>query len=386
MTVQAFHKKKRVQLNHSIILLVNTMIFIIKQGMIIKFTEEEYNNTRATHKLQCECEECHKDFYIEKRHIARARTNDPKYKNSGRFCSNNCKNKHRKIVVELICHQCGKSFYKEPHKIQKNNHNFCSGNCWKEYKISRRVSITCPICGNSILRKKSEVTRNNKHYCSQQCYDIDKFKQINTTCTTCGKILQRKPCRIKTGLQFCSLKCFHQHLRKDEINLVCYFCGKPITKRECDLKGKAHSFCSISCSAKYNAAHKTWGCGRSKLEKWLEPQLKDFYPELEIHFNRNDTINSELDIYIPSMKLAFELNGIFHYEPIYGQELLDKIQNNDQRKFQACLERGIELCTIDNNSMRTFNENKALIFLGVITDIIDLKLDIKPEASEVIGV
>jgi len=44
------------------------------------------------------------------------------------------------------------------------------------------------------------------------------------------------------------------------------------------------------------------------------------YPDLVIHFNKKDAINSELDIYIPSLKLAFELNGIFHYEPIFGKE------------------------------------------------------------------
>ena len=36
---------------------------------------------------------------------------------------------------------------------------------------------------------------------------------------------------------------------------------------------------------------------RSKLEKWLEEQLIKMYPNLEIHFNRKDAINSELDIY-----------------------------------------------------------------------------------------
>lgn len=88
---------------------------------------------------------------------------------------------------------------------------------------------------------------------------------------------------------------------------------------------------------------------------------------------RKDTINGELDIYIPSLKLAFELNGIFHYEPIYNQLQLEKTQNNDQRKFQACLEKGIELCIIDVSKQKYFKESTSQQYLKIITDIINQK-------------
>ena len=103
--------------------------------------------------------------------------------------------------------------------------------------------------------------------------------------------------------------------------------------------------------------------------------------DLEFHFNRKDAINGELDIYIPSLKLAFELNGIFHYEPIYGSEKLASIQSNDTRKAQACLEHGIELCLIDVSTFKKFKEKRAGKFLQIIQDIINLKLS---ESSPVI--
>lgn len=121
----------------------------------------------------------------------------------------------------------------------------------------------------------------------------------------------------------------------------------------------------------YRNANKIQGVRRSKLEAWLEQQLLALYPLLEFHFNRKDAINSELDIYIPSLKLAFELNGIFHYEPIFGSEKLGQIQNNDQRKHQACNERGIELCLIDTSSLKYFKPEKAKKYLSIITSIID---------------
>ena len=102
----------------------------------------------------------------------------------------------------------------------------------------------------------------------------------------------------------------------------------------------------------------------------LVPSL---YPSLEFHFNRKDAINAELDIYIPSIKLAFELNGIFHYEPIYGPKKLAQIQNNDQRKYQTCIEHGIELCLIDVSTFKHFKEKGAMMFLAVIRNIIDQK-------------
>ena len=115
----------------------------------------------------------------------------------------------------------------------------------------------------------------------------------------------------------------------------------------------------MSCAGTYNNTHKTHGTRRSKLEVWIEEQLTKLYPNLEIHFNQKDTINSELDIYIPSMKIAFELNGIFHYEPIFGEDQLNKIQNNDHRKFAACHEAGISLCVIDTSGQKYFKPKSS---------------------------
>jgi len=133
-------------------------------------------------------------------------------------------------------------------------------------------------------------------------------------------------------------------------------------------------FCSSSCAALYNNTHKTKGIRKSKLEFFLEKELPLLYPDLEFHFNRKDAINSELDIFIPSMKLAFELNGIFHYEPIYGDLKLEQIQNNDSRKYQACLEKQIELCIIDTSNLKYFKESNAKPYLDIMVNIINSKL------------
>ena len=159
--------------------------------------------------------------------------------------------------------------------------------------------------------------------------------------------------------------------------ITCTECSKKVKRAPNQIKKSRNSFCSSICAATYNNRYKTHGTRRSKLESYLETQLTLLYPSLEIHFNRKDTINSELDIYIPSLNLAFELNGIFHYEPIFGPNKLISIQNNDNRKFQACLEKEIELCIINSSNQKYFNAKSSLRYLEIIATLINKKLALK---------
>lgn len=177
------------------------------------------------------------------------------------------------------------------------------------------------------------------------------------------------------GCKYCSRSCVQQGQNKSEL-VTCKQCTNEFKKIRAEIKKFPNHFCSRSCSATYNNTHKTKGIKRSKLEQYIETCLTRTYIGLCMHFNRKDKINSELDIYIPSLSLAFELNGIYHYEPIHGQKKLNQIQNNDSRKFQACLEQGIELCIIDSSKFSYFKEAKAKEFLNIITKVIDTKLHI----------
>ena len=212
--------------------------------------------------------------------------------------------------------------------------------------------------------------------------DINVFNKSKRTnlielkCDFCSKIFERKRANIiwrgkPSAFQFCSPLCRkNNYLFHSRQELECEQCKKRFIKRRSQMKNCAHHFCSGRCSTTYSNTHKTTGTRRSKLEVWLEIKLTQLYPDLVIHFNRKDTINSELDIYIPSLKLAFELNGIFHYEPIYGTDKLLQTKNNDQRKFQACAEKGISLCIIDTSGQKYFKETTSQKFLDIIVKII----------------
>ena len=154
---------------------------------------------------------------------------------------------------------------------------------------------------------------------------------------------------------FCSPKCANKHLETGKI-IQCTECGKPKYKNLKSLSLSGNNFCNSSCAASYNNKHKKFGIRRSKLEYHIEHKIQEEYPDLKFICNSKEAIGSELDFYFHSLNLAIELNGIFHYKPIYGIEKLNKIQKNDIKKLKASKKNGIELHIIDISNIKNLNE------------------------------
>lgn len=194
------------------------------------------------------------------------------------------------------------------------------------------------------------------------------------TCKFCNSVVERELSKYNNSLKrgqkdwFCSKPCMNYYHR---VERDCSECGKKIVRSSFQAAKSKNSFCSLSCAAIYNNTHKTKGSRRSKLEKYLEEQLIVLFPTLEILFNYKDVIGSELDIYIPSFRLAIELNGIYHFRPIYGEKKLKQIQDNDCSKIEACNKQLITLVTIDTTNQKQWCRESSKDFLTSISELLN---------------
>jgi hypothetical protein len=214
----------------------------------------------------------------------------------------------------------------------------------QEFQTTKSTDVLfceCYECKKSFSRMKKEIkraikgTRPDIKYCSKECSNNSKITKQEYCCTNCGSIFERSLSQ----------------------------------------KNKSKNlFCSKSCSVSYNNKNKTHGNRRSKLEIWLEEQLIKQYPSLQIDFNKKDVIGSELDIFIPTLNIAFELNGVFHYEPIYGIDKLNQIQENDKSKTKLCHDLKIDLCIIDVSQQKYVKPSTSQRYLDIIIKIVNERL------------
>lgn len=182
-----------------------------------------------------------------------------------------------------------------------------------------------------------------------QIYYSGAWRNPNANCSDCQKPMYTK----KSKPYFRCGECRKQKKTKEgRVTCTCTFCGSKFDRTRGEVKTNARSsvtgnvFCNSSCAASYNNRNKTYGIRRSKLEKLFEDHVRKNYPNLIIECNTTSAIGYELDLYFPELRLAVEVNGIFHYEPIYGEDKFKRIKYNDKQKVLLCEQSGIELIVV----------------------------------------
>jgi hypothetical protein len=95
--------------------------------------------------------------------------------------------------------------------------------------------------------------------------------------------------------------------------------------------------------------------GKKSTQRALKLRLEEIFPGKEtieeyrpssLSFNPRSRSDVELDIYIPSIRLAFEYQGAQHYGDVFSYGQRQQGKERDPEKTAACLKEGITLISI----------------------------------------
>ena len=198
----------------------------------------------------------------------------------------------------------------------------------------------------------------------------------NMQCLHCNKTFLLEKHRVQRAAKrgtgkYCSQTCA-RHARRTSQEVPCANCKTLFRKHGVELKRTGNHFCSRSCSAQFNNRHKNLGASRrSKAEDYLSGLIRRDFPSLKMIQNDRALLPSglEIDIVIPHLKLAIELNGPVHYFPLFGDEKLSKIRSADILKQVEIQAAGYSLLVIDISAYGYFKKAKAMLSEYYVTHI-----------------
>jgi len=197
---------------------------------------------------------------------------------------------------------------------------------------------------------------------------LDRRGRARMQCLHCNQIFLLEKHRVQRAIErgtgkYCSQTCA-RHARRTSQEVHCANCKVLFRKHGVELKRTGNHFCSRSCSAQFNNRHKNLGTSRrSKAEDYLSGLIRRDFPSLKIIQNDRALLPSglEVDIVIPRLKLAIELNGPVHYFPLFGDEKLAKIRAADILKQVEIQVAGYSLLVIDISAYGYFKKTKAML-------------------------
>lgn len=255
-----------------------------------------------------------------------------------------------KTKVLVICNHCGKELYQYPNShlaghgcscSSKFNNRYTTESWIKkakeifgdlyDYSESKYVNAKTPIC--IICKKHGKFyqlpTNHVKGHGCKKCY----YETIGETEKENAKetLSQRKEdFLIKANLihnEKYSYKLDNYKNKRSKIEIICPIHGKFMQTPESHLKGCGCPMCA-------------------KVESKAENELYEYCCDLIGKYNvikRDRTIldNGEIDIYIPSLKVGIEYNGLRWHSELFKDD-----KNYHLNKLNECNKKGIKLVQI----------------------------------------
>jgi hypothetical protein len=161
---------------------------------------------------------------------------------------------------------------------------------------------------------------------------------------------------------------YEEMIVKDNVIYVekpCLNCGKKRLKKTTKFLHYPNTFCNKKCSNNFHFDKRIIGNQRSKAEDILSEIILRNHPGMILENNKRDLFPNEsleIDIYLPKLSLAIEVNGPVHYLPIYGEDKLKDVRKRDRRKKKLLKDSNNHLISIDI-SLLTGNENRIKRFM-----------------------
>lgn len=205
-------------------------------------------------------------------------------------------------------------------KIQIGNKNLC-------------IRLLCDNCEKPFTIKRHMYKRNEHHYCSHECYAMHKsivvgkgknnsqYNRIKTVCTNCGKEIEVIPYDMKkTNMfgdnnNFCSQECYWEYRGKYYINEKSPKYGIHLSQEQ-KIKMKEGLFNSYKN-------------GNNRLNNKIQQSVNSMLDKNGIKYEREYFIKYySIDLYLPDYNLMIEVMGDYwHGSPLkYNTE---KYQLND---------------------------------------------------------
>jgi very-short-patch-repair endonuclease len=108
----------------------------------------------------------------------------------------------------------------------------------------------------------------------------------------------------------------------------------------------------------------------SKLEKFVFNKLLEDGYKVEFH-KEQSLLNTKLqiDLFLPTMNIAIEIDGPSHFLPVWGEDALQKNINYDQKKEGLILGKGLMLIRIKQT--KDFSKTRSTQMYSVLKELLD---------------
>ena len=184
-----------------------------------------------------------------------------------------------------------------------------------------KITIICPIHGEF-------QQRAHNHKRGQGCPECGKQYAVEWRQGDYKSFIEESNQRFPGMYSFPMIEQLYLNSHS-KIKIKCNKCGNEFTKIACDHLTSSYGGCG-KCN-----------CQTSKKEEELYEIIKSILPNTEINSRcRNIIDNKEIDIYIPSLKIGIEYNGLFWHSSAR------KNKYYHLEKLEQCNKNGIKLIQI----------------------------------------